>query len=293
VSHGTPNTKVRLEEHRWDVHSQFGEDGMIARALELLPASGKWCVELGAWDGRHLSNTHRLMCEEGWSGVFIEGATGRYDELCETYRGNERAFCINAFARFNGASTLDRLLASTPIPTDFELLSLDVDGTDYQVWESLKLYRPALVVVEFNATIPNDIDFVQAADPDVHHGSSLAAFVRLGAEKGYELVATSDFNAFFVRAVHYPAFGIEHNSIDAIHTNREFQTRVFQLLDGTLCWTGCTRLLWQDVDLRDGKRLQLIPRRFRYFPGTEPSERIRTWRLRYLWLLRRLLSRGV
>jgi hypothetical protein len=64
----------------------------------------------------------------------------------------------------------------------------------------LERYRPRLVVVEFNATIPNDIDWVQEADPDVHQGSSLAAFVRLGREMGYELVATSDFNAFFVDA---------------------------------------------------------------------------------------------
>jgi hypothetical protein len=70
VSLETPNIGVRLEEHRWDVHSQFGEDGMIPRALELLPGMGKWSVELGAWDGRHLSNSHRLMAEEGWSGVF-------------------------------------------------------------------------------------------------------------------------------------------------------------------------------------------------------------------------------
>jgi hypothetical protein len=57
----------RLEEHRADIYSQFGEDGMIRKALELLPDVPRWCVEFGAWDGRHLSNTHRLMVEEGWS----------------------------------------------------------------------------------------------------------------------------------------------------------------------------------------------------------------------------------
>jgi hypothetical protein len=281
---------VRLEEHRSDVYSQFGEDGMIRKALAVLPDGPKWCVELGAWDGRHLSNTHRLMTEDGWSGVFIEGDAARSEELRATYRGNDRAHCINAFASFEGADTLDHLFGATPIPEDFDLLSLDIDGNDFHLWRSLERYRPRLVVIEFNATIPNDIDWVQAADPDVHQGASLAAFVRLGREKGYELVATSDFNAFFVDAAYFDRFGIEDNTIDAIHTNRAFQTRVFQLYDGTLCWDGCTRMLWHDVDLRP-ERLQLIPKRLRYLPGTERTARILHWRGRYLRLVRRLLGR--
>jgi hypothetical protein len=281
---------IRLEEHREDVHSQFGEDGMIRKAFEVLPDGPRWCVELGAWDGRFLSNTHRLMVDEAWSGVFIEADPDRFRDLQATYRGNERAVCLNAFAQLSGTDTLDDLLASTPIPDEFDLLSIDIDGNDYYLWESLTRFRPRLVVLEFNATFPNDVDWVQEADPDVHHGSSLAAFVRLGREKGYELIATSDFNAFFVRREHFELFGIPDNSIDAIHTNRAFQTRVFQLFDGTVCWDGCTRLLWQDVQLRP-ERLQPIPRRLRYLPGTEPSPRMMTWRRLYLGCLRAVLGR--
>jgi hypothetical protein len=281
---------IRLEQHRADVHSQFGEDGMIRKALEVLPEGPRWCVELGAWDGRHLSNTYRLMVEEGWSGVFIEGDANRAAELRDTYRGNDRAHCISAFASFEGANRLDDLLASTPIPADFDVLSLDVDGNDFHLWRSLEQYRPRLVVVEFNATIPNDVDWVQAADPAVNQGSSLAAFVRLGREKGYELIATSDFNAFFVDAGHFERFGIDDNSIDAIHTSRQFETRVFQLYDGTLCWDGCTSLLWHDVALRP-ERLQLIPKRLRYLPGTEPTGRLVQWRARWLHVLRKLVGR--
>jgi hypothetical protein len=264
---------------------------MIRRALEVLPAGPRWCVELGAWDGRYLSNTHRLMDhEEGWSGVFIEGDPDRFRELQETYRGNEGAVCLNAFARFHGTEMLDELLASTAIPEDFDLLSLDVDGNDYHLWSSLSRFKPRLVVVEFNATIPNDVEWVQEPNPEVHHGSSLAAFVQLGREKGYELIATSDFNAFFVRNDLFELFGIEDNSIDAIHADRRFQTRVFQLYDGTVVWDGCTRLIWHDTALNPD-RLQPIPRRLRYLPGTEPSARIVTWKRRYLELLRRTLGR--
>jgi hypothetical protein len=281
---------IRLEDHREDVHSQFGEDGMIRKAFEVLADGSRWCVELGAWDGRYFSNTHRLMVEDGWSGVFIEADPERFRDLQATYGANERAVCLNAYARFSGSDTLDDLLASTEVPEDFDLLSLDVDGNDFHLWSSLTRFRPRLVVVEFNATFPNDVDWAQAADPDVHHGSSLAAFVRLGREKGYELLATSDFNAFFVRRDLFDRFGIADNSIDAIHTNRAYQTRVFQLFDGTVQWEGCTRLIWQDVQLRS-ERLQPIPRRLRYLPGTEPSPRVVTLRLLYRRVLRAILGR--
>jgi hypothetical protein len=262
---------------------------MIRKALEVLPGGNRWCAELGAWDGRYLSNTHRLMEEEEWSGVFIEADGDRFPELQATYYGNERAICVNAFAHFEGPQTLDALLSRTPIPSDFDLLSIDVDGTDWHLWRSLARYRPKLIVIEFNATIPNDIDYVQPADPAVHHGNSLAALVRLGRDKGYELVGVSDFNAFFVASELFPLFELEDNSVDAIHTNRSYQTRVFQLFDGTLAWDGCTRLIWPNVDL-DPQRLQLFPRRLRYLVGTEPNLRVRRWRERYLRLMRRLLS---
>jgi hypothetical protein len=281
---------VRLEEHRFDVHSQFGEDGMIRRALEVLPGVDRWCVEIGAWDGRYLSNTHRLMDEEAWSGVFIEADPHRFSELLDTYGSSDKAVCINEFARYEGPNTMDRLLARTPIPRDFDLLSIDIDGNDFHLWETLTEYRPKLVVIEFNATIPNDIDFVQPRADGVHQGSSLAAFARLARSKSYELVATTDFNAFFVTSELYALFGLEDNSLDAIHTNRSYQTRVFQLMDGTLVWDGCTRLIWTGVDFKP-KRLQPIPRRLRYLIGTDPSDATRRWRERWLHLLRLVFSR--
>ena len=65
---------------------------------------------------------------------------------------------------------------------------------------------------------------------------------------------------------------------------------MFQLYDGTLCWDGCTRLLWENLDVR-AERLQLVPKRLRYLPGTEPSPRLAQVRSRYLGFVRRLVGR--
>jgi len=52
-----------------NIHSQNGEDGIIAEILNNLKLSTKknlWCVEFGAWDGIYLSNTFALV-ENGWN----------------------------------------------------------------------------------------------------------------------------------------------------------------------------------------------------------------------------------
>jgi hypothetical protein len=270
---------VRLVEHRADVFSEFGEDGIIRAILERLPAVPKWCVEFGAWDGKRASNTHRLMVEEDWSGVFIEGDRKRFRELHRTYEGNPQALCVNAYVELEGADSLDGILGRTGTPENFGVLSIDVDGDDWHIWRSLTGYRPAVVVIEFNPTIPPDIDFVQHAG--VHQGSSLRAFVRLGREKGYELAAAVG-NAFFVRDDLFPALGIEDNSIEALHTDRSRETRVWQLYDGTLVWNGCTRLLWHGI----GFERQALPRPLRHLPGAEPSALTRWARRLYLRLKR-------
>jgi hypothetical protein len=248
-----------LRDYRADVYSQFGEDGMIRHALGVLPSTGRWCVELGAWNGKFCSNTHRLMSEEGWSGVFIEADADKFQKLQETYAGNPLAECVHALVDFTGRD-LDSVLARTGIPRE-----------------------PTLVVIEFNPTIPNDILFVQPADMAVHQGSSLAAIVELASAKGYELVATTEVNAFFVREALLPLFDIPDNSLDALRPGREHETRVFQLFDGTLCWDGPTELLWHAVRF---SQPQIIPRCLRSLPGTESSPAKRQARKRYVAFLR-------
>jgi hypothetical protein len=64
-----------LAQYASDTYSQFGEDGIIAECLSRISAVAplnKWCVEFGAWDGVHLSNTCRLIREEGYSAVLVE-----------------------------------------------------------------------------------------------------------------------------------------------------------------------------------------------------------------------------
>jgi methyltransferase FkbM-like protein len=259
------NNNRWLLEHAANVNSQTGEDGIIAKTLEVIGEPRRWCVEFGAWDGRHLSNTYDLVSRKEFSAVLIEGSPRRYRDLAATFAGNPKVTTINAFVGFGPGDGLDAILARTPIPEDFDVLSIDIDGNDYHVWKAVTRYRPRVVVIEYNPTIPSAVDFVQAADPAVNHGSSIAAQARLGREKGYELVAVTLHNCVLVRSEYFAAFGIADNSVQALRADESMVTYIFNGFDGTVFVRGSGKLGWHNVPYRES-RLQHVARVFRKFP---------------------------
>jgi hypothetical protein len=266
-----------LLRHAKNVYSQTGEDGILQAVFERVPASvaGRWAVEFGAWDGKKFSNSCNLVMHHAWHGVFIEANPAKYELLLQTYAGNSRTHCLKAFVTFDGDSCLDALLAATPAPVDYDLLSIDIDGNDYHIWESVRRYRPKVVVIEFNPSIPHTIAFVQPRDMKVQQGSSLKALNDLGMAKGYALVCVTELNAIFVREDFFPAFEICDNSPETLHKDTQYLTQVFQLYDGTLVFHGCKRLLWHDVPIKD-ERLQILPPELRFLVDPElPPEQKR------------------
>jgi hypothetical protein len=248
--------------------SQSGEDGIVAEIFKLIPEVGgpshaRWCVEFGAWDGKKFSNTANLLLNENWHGVMIEAEPGKFKELTACYAGNSKVACLNEWVTFEGAGSLDSLLAKTAIPEKFDLLSIDIDGNDIHIWDSLKKYRPRVVVIEFNPSIPHNISWAQARDMSVRQGSSLKAIVELGRAKGYELVCVTELNAIFVLRELFAAFGISNNSMDELHKDTQYITQVFQLYDGTLVWHGCKQMLWHGVPIKDEK-MQVLPAELRF-----------------------------
>ena len=57
-------------------------------------------------------------------------------------------------------NTLDQILSKTEIPKIFDVLLIDVDSIDYQIWESLHEYKPLLAVIEFNETYGTSLERV-------------------------------------------------------------------------------------------------------------------------------------
>ncbi|MEL7117232.1 MAG: hypothetical protein AAGP08_16885 [Pseudomonadota bacterium] len=237
-----------LLNHRKNVHSQTGEDGILLQIFKrmAIPKAPRWCVEFGAWDGLRGSNTANLILNYGWNGVLIEGNEAKYNAMVKNYKGIDRAYLFNEIIDVTpgaGTNTIEAVLARTPIPEDLDMISIDIDSNDYYVWEGMKTYRPKVVVIEMNPNIPNDVVFVQDPDVTLNQGCSLRALVELGKEKGYELVAATEFNGIFVRDEFFPAMGIVDNDIDAMHLPFR-DGRIFQGYDGTLFNIGLAPGRW-------------------------------------------------
>ncbi len=260
-----------------NVASQSGEDGVIHRALELIGVRDRWCVEFGAWDGRHASNTYALIEREGYSAVLIERDASRFQALCRTHAGRNHVIALQRAVGFEGEDRLDRILEGTPVPRDFDLLSVDIDGNDYHVWEAVRRYQPKLVVIEFNPTIPNEVDFVQPRDMSVMQGSSLTALARLANRKRYRLIHATAVNGVFVQERYFPRFGIADDAPAALRANLSHITWLFQTYDGRLHVAGNRRLRWHDVPIR-ASRLQVLPRWLRGFPPAYTPARRAAWR---------------
>jgi hypothetical protein len=80
-----------LLSHARNVQSQSGEDGILQKTFEVLPApapAGRWSVEFGAWDGKKFSNTCNLVTQLGWNGMFIEADPVKFGELKQAYAGH-------------------------------------------------------------------------------------------------------------------------------------------------------------------------------------------------------------
>ncbi len=263
VSLDAHNSKTKpgqwLNKYAKSVTSQGGEDGIIEKILDVIKDNNKWCVEFGSWDGKKLSNTFNLITNKGYRAVLIECEKRRYQALLRTFEGHKKVIPINAFVGFNEDICLDTILKTTEIPFDFDLLSIDIDGNDYHVWEAVKNYKPKVVVIEFNATIPSTVEFVQPRNVHITQGSSLLSTTKLAKSKGYELVATTGGNAIFVDSKYFGLFGIKDNSVSAIWTDRSAITHIFCGYDGTVFIRGCCELPWQKIRFRES-RVQQLPK---------------------------------
>ena len=281
-----------LLDHARNVHSQFGEDGVIEKTLRTLPENDRWCVEFGAWDGVYLSNARNLIENAGYSAVLIEGDPAKFAALQKNYAASKRVIPVHSFVGFTKNDGLDVILAGLGIPPDFDFLSIDVDGNDYHIWKAIDAYRPKTVCIEFNPTIATGVRFVQRADSSVNHGSSLSSLVDLAEEKGYRLVSVLPTNAFFVDAKYFPCFEIDDNRPETLRKDSRHVTHLFCGYDGTVFLRGNQQLPWHDGFPIRESAVQVLPKFLRRHPDNYSQwEKVALAAFRALSWPRRLIGK--
>jgi len=250
-------------------YSQFGEDGIVEEIFQRLENNielDKWCSEFGAWDGVFLSNTCHFIRNKQYKAVLIEGDPSRVSDLKKNFP-QEEVHKVQKFVSFEGPNSLDSIFSEYEIPINFDFLSIDIDGVDYHIFESLEKYHPKVICIEFNPTIPNAVEYVQPKDMKIKHGNSAKAIVRLGHTKGYKLVASTKCNLILVDEK-LANFVIENEpSLDSLHEIGTLPTYIFSGYDGSILSNKEYLVLgWHTIPVPISK-LQFLPRLLRKYSG--------------------------
>ncbi len=199
---------ANLVDSEFQVYSQWGEDGILQHLCRHVLLPNRIFVEFGVESYRE-ANTRWLLVEHGWSGLVIDGSEENVAAIKRDpvyWRHQLKAVCS-----FVTKDNIDSLIEGEGISGEIGLLSVDIDGVDYWVWQAISCISPAIVVAEYNSlfgpdravTVPYREDFVrsEAHYSNSYYGASLRALELLGGRKGYALVGSNSAgnNAFFVR----------------------------------------------------------------------------------------------
>lgn len=200
--------KLELQDNEFQVFSQWGEDGIIQFLISNVPINRKIFVEFGVQNYTE-SNTRFLLINNNWSGLVIDGGS---EEIA--YIKNDPIYWqynLKAVNSFITKDNINQILSDNGIQGEIGLLSVDIDGNDYWVWQAIDCINPAIVVSEYNfrfgankaVTVPYDASFVRskAHYSNIYYGASLKALCILADRKGYAFVGCNSAgnNAFFVR----------------------------------------------------------------------------------------------
>jgi hypothetical protein len=198
-----------LSDSEFKVFSQWGEDGIIEWLVSRLPGIPQSFVEFGVEDYTE-ANTRFLLSHRNWRGLIIDGDAENMAKVRR--RPNFWRYDLTALNAFVTRENIDSLISGAGFTGETGLLSVDIDGNDYWVWDAISAVNPWIVIVEYNAvlgdikplSIPYASDFGRMA---AHHsglywGASAAAFEQLATRRGYSLAGSNRAgnNLFFVRS---------------------------------------------------------------------------------------------
>lgn len=153
--------------------SQNGEEGLLIECLSRIKNVNKVCVEVGANNGHWLSNT-ALLCKDGWTGKMVESVHALWKQCTENWKDYPNVTCTN--------SHVDAYNINAFVNDKCDVLSIDTDGQDYNIFKALKA-KPKIVIIEIDSSIyPTENRFNNEG------GAGYKPMVELGIEKGYFLL---------------------------------------------------------------------------------------------------------
>ncbi len=199
-----------LTDFEFKVFSQKGEDGIIQFLINFveIPKGSEKFIEFGV-ETYVESNTRYLLVNNNWSGLVIDGDKQNINFIKKDMISIN--YDLKAIHSFITKDNINEIFRLNGFEGEIGLLSIDIDGNDYWVWDAINCINPIIIVAEYNSlfgnekavTTPYKEDFVRSKYHYSHlvFGASLKALVLLAEKKGYTFVGSNSngTNAFFVR----------------------------------------------------------------------------------------------
>lgn len=198
--------------HLWDaevsVFSQWGEDGILDYLCDLMDISKPRVVEFGA--GSFNECNSRFLAENRSASVLAVDARSDLKTSVMQRDIRWRTTVIPRVEWITPETAPEAMKFAKDAFGGVDIVSLDIDGNDYWVAESLLLEGVQIIVVEYNplfghkmaVSIPRAdyFDRTAAHYSWLYYGASIMAFIQLFTRKGFTFAGTNRVgnNAFFI-----------------------------------------------------------------------------------------------
>ena len=216
--------KFNLLRYHDNVYSENGEDGIIEYLIKKICLNEIQCCEFGAWDGMKFSNTFNLVKNYNARAVYIEGDESKYLDLLETCKKYPNIVPIKKFiSAANNENSIDQVLSKTFLKKNFEILSIDVDSNDLEIFETMKDYHPKIVIIEISSDLGSNISNRYSKDSknldsnDEPYVASFRSVAEVCKIKEYTIVAHTGnlilVHNQFLDKINFPKYLIENPKI--------------------------------------------------------------------------------
>lgn len=244
-----------LSEVEFRGHSQNGEDGILLFIFALIGTINKMCAEICAGDGIQC-NSANLIINHSWHGLLVDGDSKLVERGTRYYGSGPSTFFAPPIFKqaWITKDNINTILIDNGFTGEIDLLTIDVDGNDWWIWQAIDVINPRVVVVEINGALASDQPWIMPYQADfdkrkgkLHaygYGASLSAFERLARAKGYRLIGIEShgINAFFIRD------DVGQNIFSAVSANECLANSLFAKQFRAKHNDRLTKLTWIEAD---------------------------------------------
>jgi len=199
----------KLKDTGFRVFSQFEEDGLLLFIFAVIGMYNKIFVEIGSDDGIN-SNSANLIFNFGWHGLFIDGNRKSIERGRKFYSRHPHpwAYPPKFACQMVKRENINQIISDAGFSGEIGLLSIDIDGNDYWIWDAINVIQPQVVIIETHnefgfedIVVPYDPNYFYPGKHPIYHGASPIAMTKLAKQKGYRLVGANElgFNFIFIR----------------------------------------------------------------------------------------------